>query len=188
MPYDVWNDNLPYEDYKNFIREVLKLLYEVLAPDGRLVINHYLSCGSGKHRFAPLMDINSMAQEIGFKHHGIGIWLEETVSKLTAWGSWCSPSAPYVNSPLEGFLILYKERWKRISKGKVTLTKDEFITFTKGVWKFQPEKRKEHPAPYPESIVKMIINCLTYEDDLVLDPFAGSGTTLVVAERLKRGG
>ncbi len=187
IEYDEWNDNLPYDEYLQLIESFLKESFRVLKKDGRIVINHYLSCGTSEFRFAPLMDINYIAtRNIGFKHHGIGIWMDRTISKATAWGSWLSPSAPYVNSPLEGFLILYKDQWKKEKKGKSSISKEDFILFTRGIWEIPPERNRDHPAPFPEKIAKLVIECLTYEGDVVLDPFAGSGTTLVVAEKLKR--
>ena len=187
MEYDAWNDNLPYEEYMELLEEFLRESFRVLKRDGRLVINHYLSCGNKDFRFAPLMDINYIAtKKIGFKHHGLGIWFDATLSKLTAWGSWRSPSAPYINSPFEGFLILYKEKWKKEKVGKSNIPKKDFIHFVRGVWEKPPEKDRTHPAPFPEKKAKLVIECLSFEEEVVLDPFAGSGTTLVVAEKLNR--
>ncbi len=193
IEYDFYKDKRPYEEYLDFLKAFLKESYRLLKPDGRLVVNHYLSCGTAEFRFAPLMDINYIAtREVGFKHHGLAVWNDTTVVKRTAWGSYLSPSAPYVSSPFEGFLILYKQEWKKRNekenKGINRITKKEFQEFTSGILKVYPEKkwRKKHPAPFPEKISDLFIKCLTYEGDVVLDPFAGIGTTLASAQKLKR--
>jgi len=187
IEYEDWNDNLSYENYKKWCYEWSKLLYKVLAPDGRLCLNHYLSCGTSKRRFAPIMDLNCMLEDIGFHHYGVAIWWDVTLSKRTAWGSWLSSSAPYLNSPFEAVLVMYKDRWKRLRKGKTDISKEMFMEISSGVWRIQPERnRKLHPAPFPEKLVEYVLRFFSFEDDIVLDPFIGSGTTAVVADKLNR--
>jgi len=188
-PYDRWSDKMDYAEYLDWCREWNELIYSVLRDDGRYCLNHYLSCGTSEFRFAPLMDLNwILTREIGFKHHGLAIWFDTTLCARTAWGSWASASAPYVNSPFEGVLILYKRQWKRRDEGESTVGGDLFVELCHGVWKAVPEKeyRKVHPAPFPEKLVEYGIRLFTFVSDIVLDPFVGSGTTAVVAERLGR--
>ena len=184
--YDTYKDKKPYNEYLFFLKEVFRECYRVLADDGRMVINHYFSCGDREFRFSPLMDINTLCMDIGFKHHGIGFWTDPTITKLTAWGSWLSASSPYINSPYEGFLILYKNEWKRKRKGITKITKKEFMKLSSGIWNFQPEKNRLHPAPFPASLISMIVRGLSFEEDVVLDPFAGSGTVGYVCEMNNR--
>ena len=133
------------------------------------------------------MDLNWIFQKIGFKHHGLAIWWDETISHLTTWGSWLSASAPYINSPLEGILILYKNIWKKQKKGQSTINRDLFVNLTKGIWKVPPERRNSHhPSPFPVKLVENAINLLTFEKEIVLDPFFGWGTTAVACEKTNR--
>jgi len=121
-----------------------------------------------------------------FKHHGLAIWTDITLTKRTAWGSWLSASAPYVNSPYEGILILYKERWKKADNGISTISKEDFMKLTTGVWNMAPDHKRLTLATFPEELPSNCINLLSYENDIILDPFMGSGTTGVVARKLKR--
>lgn len=187
IQYDVYNDNLHWNDYYVWCEKWLKEIYRLLKTDGRFCLNHYLSMGKANNRSAPLMKLNSIAEDIGFKHHAIAIWWDTTISTLTAWGSWLSSSAPYINSPFEGILILYKDRWKKEKKGKTNISKEEFIESCSGIWKIAPTKRnKEHPATFPITLAERCIRMFSYENDLVLDPFMGIGTTGKACIKLNR--
>ena len=184
-------DTIPWDKYYNWSREWMTEVFRILKPNRRFCLDHYLSCGEGaksesRGRQAPLMRLNEIALEIGFKHHGVAIWNESTVSKGTAWGSYMMASAPYVNSPYEGILILYKGEWKREDKGKSTISREDFIEACHGSWKMQPVKDRSHPAPFPIKLPKLCIELLTYEGDLVIDPFMGSGTTGVACKLTNR--
>ena len=192
IKYDVFNDKMSIPDYWKWCEVWLKEIYRVLKPDGRLCLNHYLSCGRGSNgdntegRFGPLMNLNYIAESIGFHHHGVAIWDEITLAKPTAWGSWLSASAPYVNSPYEGVLILFKDHWKKDRPGKTDISVKEFMGAITGVWKFQPEQDRTTPAPFPVALPRRCILLLTWEGDLVLDPFMGSGSTAVAAKQTRR--
>lgn len=186
IKYDVYNDKINFSDYYKWCEYWLKECLRVLKPDGRFCLNHYLSLGQSNNRSAPLMNLNSMAENIGFKHHGLSVWWDTHITKRTAWGSFCMSSAPYISLPLEGVLILYKDSWKKLTSGKSTITKKEFIESCSGIWKLQPEFNRTHPAPFPVSLPRRCINMFSYEGDLVLDPFMGSGTTGVAAKLTNR--
>lgn len=190
-PYNLGIKYGNYKDYMNinsyfyWCRLWLSELFRILKNDGRFALIHYLSCGKAGKRFAPLMNLNYIAEEIGFKHHGIAIWYDITLTKLTAWGSWLSSSAPYINSPFEGIDILYKNKWKRNGE-KNEMTKEEFMMACSGIWKISPERNREHPAPFPIKLANLIIKLLSAKNDLILDPFIGSGTTAVACKLLNR--
>jgi site-specific DNA-methyltransferase (adenine-specific) len=186
IKYDVWPDAMTWPVYYDWCEEWLTEMRRVLKPDGRCCINMYLSLGTSKFRTAPLMETNCRAMKVGFKHHSMALWYDITLTKLTAWGSWLSASAPYVSAPFEGILILYKDQWKKQNKGISTTTKEEFREFAAGVWKIPSGKRTDHPAPFPEKLARLCINGLSYVGDTVLDPFVGTGTTAVVAKRSGR--
>ena len=185
IDYGISKDNMPIQDYYNWCEEWIRELYRVMSNSGRLALIHYLSCGKSEKRFAPLMKLNCIAEDVGFKHYGLAIWWDTTLTKLTAWGSWLSSSAPYINSPFEGINILYKGDWKRNGE-KDELTKEEFMMACSGIWKIPPEKNREHPAPFPEKLANLIIKLLTNKNDIILDPFMGWGTTFLAAKKLGR--
>jgi len=186
IDYKVYNDNMEWNDYYKWCNLWMKEIYRIMKLDARFCLIHYLSLGQSNNRHAPLMKLNTIGEEIGYKHHGLAVWWDITLTKLTAWGSWLSASAPYINSPFEGILILYKEKWKKQQKGKTSISKEEFMESCSGIWKIAPEHNRSHPAPFPEKLSDRCIKLLSYENDLVLDPFCGSGTVGVSAEKLKR--
>ena len=186
IKYDVHEDNMDWTEYYKWCDVWLHELFRTLKPDGRVCLIHYLSLGQSSNRHAPLMKLNCMAEDIGFKHHGVAIWWDITLTKQTAWGSWLSASAPYINSPFEGILVLYKDRWKKDRQGKTDIRKEEFMESCSGIWKIAPEHDRRHPAPFPKKLASRCIRLLSYEDDLVLDPFCGGGTACVVAKEANR--
>lgn len=186
IDYGKYKDNLNWKDYYSWCEEWLKELFRVLKSDGRICINHYLSLGNAKERTAPLMEINSIAMRIGFKHHSVAVWQDITLAKRTAWGSWLSASAPYINSPFEAILIMYKLDWKRKEKGKDTIKKEDFIKLTRGIWEIPTERKQLTKANFPVILPEKCINLLTFEKDIVLDCFMGSGSTAVACKELGR--
>lgn len=186
IKYDTHNDKMDWNEYYDWCNGWLKEIYRVMKVDARFCLIHYLSLGQSNNRHAPLMKLNTMAEDIGYKHHGLAIWWDITLTKRTAWGSWLSASAPYVNSPFEGVLILYKQNWKKDRRGKTDIDKDEFMESCSGIWKIAPEHDRTHPAPFPKKMASRCIRLFSYEGDTVLDPFAGSGTTLLMAKENHR--
>jgi len=185
IDYGCYKDKIEINEYYNWCKCWLEELYRILKDNCRFALIHYLSCGKSENRFAPLMSLNCIAEKIGFKHHGLAIWYDITLTKLTAWGSWLSSSAPYINSPFEGIDILYKGNWKRDGETN-ELNKEEFMMACSGIWKIAPEKNRNHPAPFPKDLAKLIIKLLSKKNDLVLDLFIGSGTTAIACMQTNR--
>ena len=186
---DCHDDSLSYLDYLEWMKEVMSELKRVLKDDGRLCLNHYFSTKMGDERTTPLMDINYIAtRELGFKHHTVTFWTDSTLSKNTAWGSYKSASSPYISSPYEGILILYKKHWKKITKGEDTVDKDTFVKGCSGAWNFSPTTDNDHPCPFPVELPLCCIHLLSFKGDIVLDPFLGSGTTLLACRMSGRNG
>ncbi len=183
MAYNEKSDDAkPYKDYLDFSRRWLANAFYWTAPTGRLCLN----IGLDKNKFgkAPMCaDITTIAMQEGWKYHATILWLEGNISRNTAWGSWLSARAPHVIAPVEVIVVLYKDEWRRARTGISTIEKDDFMDWVKGMWAFNGEsaKRIGHDAPFPRELPRRCIKLFSYKDDKVLDPFAGSGTTLIEA-------
>ena len=186
MAYDNSNDAGDYDTYLEFSRRWLGNCYSWAAEHGRLCMNIPLDKNNGGKQ-AVTADLTNIAREQGWKYHTTIIWNEGTISRRTAWGSWCRPSAPHVIAPVETIVVLYKGEWNRPHLGddRVTIEPDEFKDWTLGLWEFNGASAKAvgHPAPFPIELPKRFIRLYSYKGDKVLDPFAGSGTTLIAALR-----
>ena len=189
IEYGSSNDGVGYEEYLHFTAQYLRKFFEVLADDGRVCLNIPLDKNKGGLQ-SVYADVVCIAKDVGLKYQSTIVWNEQNISRRTAWGSWMSASAPYVIAPVEMIVLLYKHSWKRKSKGKTTITRNEFIKWTNGMWTFSGENRKTlgHPAPFPLELPYRCIKLFSYEGDLVLDPFVGSGTTMVACNMLNRRG
>lgn len=182
IEYGKFDDSLHYEDYLKFTELWLKKVFILLKDDGRLCLN--IPLDKSKNGQKPVYaDVLNVAQSIGFKYKTTIVWNEGNISRRTAWGSWLSASAPNVIAPVEMIAVLYKHTWKKKTKGTSTITKDEFIEWTNGLWTFSGEskKRVKHPAPFPLELPRRCIKLFSYKEDIILDPFLGSGTTLLAA-------
>ena len=189
IAYSTVRDDISYADYLDFTGKWLEKAYSLMKPDGRMCLNIPLDKNLGGQQ-SVYADILSLAKACGWRYHATVIWNEQNISRRTAWGSWLSARAPYVIAPVETIAILYHGTWKKTEAGVSDITRDEFIGWTNGVWTFSGEKkgRANHPAPFPLELPTRCIKLFTYVGDTVLDPFMGSGTTLLACRNLKRKG
>ena len=187
IQYNSHDDTMSYEDYLKWTEKWLKKAFQLMKSDGRMCLNIPLDKNKGGQQ-SVYADITTIAKEVGWKYHSTIIWNEGNISRRTAWGSWLSASAPYVIAPVETIVVLYKETWKKKKKGKSDITKEEFVEWTNGLWTFSGESKKKigHPAPFPIELPKRCVKLFSYVGDTVLDPFLGSGTTVIAAYKLKR--
>ncbi len=187
VEYGSMNDAMSYSEYLRFTENYLRRFYELLVPDGRVCLNVPLDKNRGGLQ-SVYADVVQIAKSVGLKYQSTIVWNEQNISRRTAWGSWVSASAPYVIAPVEMIVLLYKNTWRRLTNGKTTITKEEFIEWTNGVWTFPGESKKRvgHPAPFPLELPLRCIKLFSFEGDLVLDPFVGSGTTAVACKLTRR--
>ena len=209
IKYDEHNDEIVMDEYWEWSEKWLTEVYRLLKDDGRIAINIpyevNVQARGGRVFFAS--EMYQVMKKVGFKFYGI-VDLEEDSphrSKTTAWGSWMSPSGPYVYNPKECIVLAYKKHHiKKVKgepqwKGEPYLTEDgknkvayaeqdkkEFMELVFGQWKYLNDSRPMTKATFSMDIPTKAIKILSYKNDIVLDPFAGSGTSCVAAEILDR--
>ncbi len=191
--YNSFDDNIPYEKYLEFTQKWLKKAYLLTKSDGRMCLNVPLDKSKGRNEAgfqSVYADIVRIAKKVGWKYFSTIIWNEGNISRRTAWGSWLSARAPYVIAPVETIIIFYKERWQKIKNGKSDIRREEFMEWTNGLWTFSGESKKKvgHPAPFPIELPKRCIKLFSFVGDVILDPFLGSGSTLIACTLLNRKG
>lgn len=188
IKYNSHRDDLDYDDYLIFSEKWIKNCFKWTKKQGRFCLNIPLDKNKGGQRSVGT-DLTMLAQKIGWKYHSTIIWNEGNISRRTAWGSWMSASAPYVIAPVELIVVLYKDEWKKSNGSKLSdITKEEFMEWTNGLWTFNGESKKRigHPAPFPIDLPYRCIKLFSFVDDLIFDPFVGSGTTLIAAYKTNR--
>jgi site-specific DNA-methyltransferase (adenine-specific) len=191
-PYNVgkeYDEDLTLQEYFSFLKNVWAEVYRVLVPGGRACIN---IANLGRKPYIPLHAFiaNDMI-ELGFLMRGEIIWDKgASASVSTAWGSWQSATNPILRDVHEYILVFSKGSYRRSrSKDrKDTITKKEFLEFTKSVWTFPAESARKigHPAPFPVELPYRLIQLYTFESEVVLDPFMGSGQTALAAVKSSR--
>lgn len=191
-PYNVgkeYDNDLTLDEYLSLLTSVFSETYRKLVTGGRACIN---IANIGRKPYVPLhaMVIEIML-DLGFLMRGEIIWDKSASGGGScAWGSWMSASNPVLRDYHEYILVFSKESYsKNKSQPKNdTIEKEDFIQWTKSIWTFPAvnAKRIGHPAPFPIELPHRLINLYSYEGDVVLDPFCGSGTTCIAALQNKR--
>ena len=191
-PYNVgkeYDENLTLEEYRGFLKRVWKEVYRVLVPGGRACIN---IANLGRKPYIPLhaFIVEDMI-ELGFLMRGEIIWNKaSSASPSTAWGSWLSAVNPTLRDIHEYILVFSKGTFGRKNRNKRgnTISRAEFLEFTKSVWTFpaEPAHKVGHPAPFPVELPYRLIQLYTFEGEVVLDPFIGSGQAAIAAIKTKR--
>ncbi len=187
-PYNVqkeYDRDLSLNEYLSMLAQVWQETYRVLVPGGRACVN---VANLGRKPYIPLhsLIIEQMLQ-VGFLMRGEIIWDKAaSASPSTAWGSWLSASNPVLRDVHEYILIFSKQRFSRPKNNREnTIQKEDFLAWTKSVWQFRAVSARQvgHPAPFPIDLPHRCIQLYTYRGDIILDPFAGSGTTCLAARQ-----
>jgi len=189
VAYGIYDDSIAYEKYLEFSKKWLRKCYNLATSDGRLCLNIPLDKNKPSKE-SVCADLTTVAKQVGWKYEGTVVWNEQNISRRTAWGSFASARSPHIIAPVEVIVVMYKSIWRKVHKGTSDITRDEFKKWTNGVWEFSgaSKKRIGHPAPFPAELPKRCIKFYSYVTDTVLDPFAGSGTTLVACLETGRNG
>ncbi|MCY3749903.1 MAG: site-specific DNA-methyltransferase [Gammaproteobacteria bacterium] len=185
-PYNVskeYDEDLSLDEYLALLNAVWRETWRVLVPGGRACVN---VANLGRKPYIPLHSyIIEGMQDIGYLMRGEILWNKgSSASSSTAWGSWQSAANPVLRDVHEYILVFSKNSFSRKRGDKEnTIKKEEFLEWTKSVWDFPAVSAKKigHPAPFPEELPHRLIQLYSFEDDVVLDPFAGSGTVCLSA-------
>lgn len=182
-----------YSEYLEMLAEVFSVCVDKLESGGRIAIN-VANLGRKPYRSLSADVIAILQDELGLLLRGEVIWQKaKGAGGSCAWGSYMSPQNPVLRDVTERVVIASKGRFdramsrsERTAKGlpsKATIESEEFLEATLDVWTIPSESARKigHPAPFPIALPQRLIELYTYESDLVLDPFIGSGTTAVAA-------
>jgi len=193
-------DGVPssYLEYLQLLRDVFADCVRTLEPGGRIAVN-VANLGRRPYRSLSADVIGILGDDLGLLLRGEVIWQKaEGASGSCAWGSFRQATNPVLRDISERIVIASKGRFdravnarRRAASGlphRSTMMADDFMALTLDVWSIPPEsaRRVGHPAPFPVELPEQLIRLYTFENDLVLDPFMGSGSALVAAARLGR--
>jgi DNA modification methylase len=182
-----------YVEYLEMIHDVLAICLTKLEPGGRMAIN-VANLGRKPYRSLSADVISILQDDLGMLLRGEIIWQKARgAGGSCAWGSFRSPQNPVLRDVTERVIIASKGRFDRAIKRHVreqrglpheaTIETEDFLDATLDVWEMPSASatRIGHPAPFPVDLPRRLIELYTYKDDLILDPFIGSGTTAIAA-------
>ena len=192
-------DGVPatYFEYLDLLHDVFAECRRVLEPGGRIAVN---VANLGRRPYRSLSaDVTGILQDLGLLLRGEVIWWKgRAAGGSCAWGTFQSPANPVLRDITERVVVASKGRFDRALTpsqrvkldlpSTATISRDEFMEATTDLWEIAPESATKvgHPAPFPVELPKRLIELYTYEGDVVLDPFMGSGSAAVAAVRTGR--
>ena len=192
-PYNVgkeYDDDLTLHEYINLLHRVFEECYRVLVDGGRACVN---VANVGRKPYLALNAlIANIMTDIGYLMRGEIIWNKSASAGVScAWGSWMSASNPVLRDVHEYILVFSKNSYskpKQSESSQSTIEREGFLEWTKSVWEIPAESARKvgHPAPFPVELPLRLIELYSHSDDVVLDPFMGSGSTAVACVQAKR--
>jgi DNA modification methylase len=186
IEYRGYGDDRSPDEYRRWLKGVWASLHRVLVPGGRFVLN---VAPTSIKDFRPLHhELSTDLRDLGYIMRTEIIWYKQTMGRRTAWGSWRSPSNPHIVPSWEYVLVFSKGQWQLPGdRAAIDISSKEFERFSDGFWKIPPERRRRgHPAPFPEALIERLVKFYSYQGNVVLDMFGGTGTVAAVARRLGR--
>lgn len=184
MDYD--DEGITFTEWIDVLSAVLGECHRVLEPGGVIAVN---VANLGRK---PYLRYNDLVARLldghGFLHRGEIIWEKSRHANGTAWGTYASAKAPVIRDCHEYVLIAQKGQFSRARSGVSDVDRIEFQTLTSSIWRIPSTNSRVtgHPAAFPVELPRRLIHLFTYTDDVVLDPFMGSGSTAIAAEQLNR--
>jgi site-specific DNA-methyltransferase (adenine-specific) len=213
VSYDVYDDGRSMDDYWEFTRQWLSESLRILKDDGRVAINVPIELNVQERGGRILFNAEfwMMMKQVGFKFFGMVDLTEDSPHRVrqTAWGSWMSASCPYIYNPKECIILAYKKTNKKLTKGESQWKgiptdveqpdgtiknkmiyqdedKKDFMNLVFGRWEYFADTKSLTKATFSMDIPVKAIKILSYKNDIIFDPFMGSGTSAVAAEMLQR--
>jgi site-specific DNA-methyltransferase (adenine-specific) len=213
VSYDVYDDGRSMDEYWEFTRQWLTESLRILKDDGRVAINVPIELNVQERGGRILFNAEfwMMMKQVGFKFFGMVDLTEDSPHRVrqTAWGSWMSASCPYIYNPKECIILAYKKTNKKLTKGESQWKgvpteveqpdgtiknkimyqdedKKDFMNLVFGRWEYFADTKSLTKATFSMDIPVKAIKILSYKNDIVFDPFMGSGTSAVAAEILDR--
>jgi DNA modification methylase len=205
LEYDSHNDSMPYEAYLEWLKDFWKELKRILVVGGRFALN---IAPTSIKSFRPVhYDMARDLMGLGFIMRTEILWYKQTMRRRTAWGSWRSPRNPHMVPSWEYILVFCKDSWTlEGNKEDADISSEDFIEYSDAFWSIQPETRGRqpflnslypprrgrkapeeksdgHPAPFPEELIKRLVKFYSYRENVVIDPFGGTGTVAAIAKR-----
>lgn len=186
--YSYWDS---YDEYLKYIDSIFEQLHRI-TKTGRFVCwniqdNIPNPTKQGRKYYALMPDTVKIAQKYGFEWECNVIWEKNNATQLML-GSYPYPPTMIYRQTVESICIFRKFGKADLSNKKESdkLSKEEWKKYTKIVWDFHPQTNSDHPASFPEELPRRLIKLHSFEGDIILDPFMGSGTTCKVAKDLGR--
>lgn len=188
MGYDTHNDKTDWPTYFKMLWEIFDECIRVTKHGGRIVVNT-------QPLFSEYIPSHHLISQ-GFIDRGL-IWKAEILWEknhrncaYTAWGSWKNPSSPYLKYTWEFLEVFCKGDLKHSGDSKkADITGNEFKTWVDAKWSISPEHKMKdygHPAMFPVELAYRTLKLFSFQDDVILDPFCGAGTTCFVASQTSR--
>lgn len=190
-PYNVqkeYEKDITKDDYEDMMNNAFVEFKRILKPDGRFCINipYQMYTKKQTEPFSHWYLVMDCIKNSGLTYRDNITWNQHNSDNDTAWGSWKSASSPWLRHQTEAIIIGYNKQWKKIHRGKSTISRDEFLKYVIDLWSMSTAKKEGHPAPFPLELPYRCIQLFSYEDDIILDPFIGGGTTAIACIKTNR--